>query len=503
MSHTEKFILTLDQGTTSSRALLLDKHLNVAATAQQEITQYYPRPGWVEHDALEIWSTIHNAIHAVLDKANAHASSVVALGITNQRETVVLWDRETGQPIAPAIVWQCRRTTELCQTLSRQDGVAQRIQHDTGLVLDPYFSASKISWLLDNVPKARDKAYKGQLCMGTIDSWLIWNLTGGQVHATDMTNACRTMLFNIHTKQWDPQLLAIFDIPRDILPEVKHSSELYGYTDLKMGKGDKIPITGVAGDQQAALFGQCCIQPGMVKNTYGTGCFLLMNTGEKAHISQHGLLTTLVLDEYGKAVYGLEGGVFSGGATIQWLRDELEIVENTQQTQSMAQQVADTQGVYFVPAFVGLGAPYWDPKARGIIVGLTRGSNRCHIVRAALESIAYQSADVLRAMLKDTQMDLKHLYVDGGATRNDFLMQFQADILNVDVIRANNVETSALGAVFLAGLSVGFWTDMTEITQLLSERNECFVAKMAAERRKKLYQGWVKAVERARDWQDD
>ncbi len=493
------YILTLDQGTTSSRAMLVNEATQVLATAQQGITQYYPSPGWVEHDPDEILQSIQTVIKDVLQETGVLAQQITAIGITNQRETTVIWDRATGKAIAPAIVWQCRRTADQCQLLAQNKSVVASIRQKTGLLPDPYFSASKIQWLLTHIPGAKAKAQAGDLCFGTIDSWLLWHLTGGVVHATDMTNASRTLLFNIHQKCWDQDLLTLFDIPEKILPKVQASGAVFGHTCLTPLDTVAIPIAGIVGDQQAALFGQGCVQPQTVKNTYGTGCFLLMNTGEQAVLSEHGLLTTLVLDAYGQPVYGLEGAVFSGGSTIQWLRDELQLIKSAQETQTLAQQVTDNQGVYLVPAFTGLGAPYWDPYARGTLIGLTRGSNRCHIVRAALESIVYQTCDVLLAMLADTQSTLKALHVDGGACQNHFLLQFQADMLGCEVIRAKNIESSALGAAFLAGITTKYWKNTQQIFDLL-KNNQKYFPSISDEYRTKLYQGWQKAVARSRAW---
>lgn len=499
MSQQKKFILALDQGTTSSRALLVDSATQVVGLAQKDFQQHYPQPSWVEHDPHEIWDTVESVIHDVLNKTGTSPADISGLGITNQRETTVLWDRTTGQAIAPAIVWQCRRTTSFCQTLARDSDCVAAVKRKTGLVLDPYFSATKIKWLLDNVAGARARANAGELCFGTMDTWILWHLTGGQVHATDITNASRTLLFDLQKRAWDPQLLDLFDIPASLLPEVQNSSSIFGQTTLGIDGIAPIPIAGIAGDQQAALFGQGCVTAGSTKNTYGTGCFLLMNTGETAVYSEHGLLTTLVLNAKGQAAFGLEGSVFSGGATIQWLRDELQMVKDVQETESLAQSVPDNQGVYLVPAFVGLGAPYWDPFARGTIVGLTRGSNRCHFIRAALESIVYQSCDVLRAMEQETGVPLTKLNVDGGACQNNFLMQFQADMLGAKVVRAANIESSVLGAAFLAGLATGFWRDMAHI-QASKGTPTIYQPHLEADTRQDAYQNWQRAVEKAKGW---
>jgi glycerol kinase len=485
----DKYLVALDQGTTSSRAIVFDNKANIIATAQREFSQRYPQAGWVEHDPMEIWSSQSSTLIEVLARAGIEGQDVAAIGITNQRETTVIWDKSTGKPIYNAIVWQCRRSQGICQQLKAQ-GVEDLIRQKTGLVLDPYFSATKIKWMLDNVPGARKKAEAGQLLFGTIDTWLVWKLTHGAVHVTEPTNASRTMLFNIHTQEWDDELLQLFDIPASLLPQVKPSCAIYGHTDIV---GGNIAVAGMAGDQQAALFGQLCVEKGMVKNTYGTGCFLLMNTGEQAVTSEHGLLTTIAIGPNTQVHYALEGAVFMGGAVIQWLRDEMGLIEHARESQTLASQVPDTNGVYLVPAFVGLGAPYWDADARGAIVGLTRGANRKHIVRAALEAIAYQSRDVLDAMVKDSGVDIKHIRVDGGAVENDFLMQFQADITNVSVIRPKITETTAMGAAFLAGLAVGMWASIEELHDL-SNIDRTFNATMAKAQRDTCYSGWQKAI---------
>ncbi|QIR15853.1 glycerol kinase GlpK [Shewanella aestuarii] len=486
----KKYIVALDQGTTSSRAIVFNHQADIVAVSQREFRQHYPQAGWVEHDPMEIWSSQSSSLVEVLTRAGISRHDVAAIGITNQRETTIVWNKHTGKPIYNAIVWQCRRSQSICQQLKAQ-GAELLISKKTGLVLDPYFSASKIKWILDNIDGAREQALAGDLLFGTVDTWLVWKLTQGKVHVTEPTNACRTMLFNIHTQEWDDELLNLFGIPRSMLPEVKSSCEVYGYTELAGGNG--IPVAGMAGDQQSALFGQLCLQPGMVKNTYGTGCFLLMNTGDKAVESTHGLLTTVAIGDKGQACYALEGSVFMGGAIIQWLRDELGIIQDACDTQYYADKVSDTNGVYVVPAFVGLGAPYWDADARGAILGLTRGANRNHIIRAALESIAYQSRDLLDAMIKDSGVELKQIRVDGGAVANDFLMQFQSDITNVNVLRPQVTETTAMGAAFLAGLAVGVW-ESTEELQFMLATDKVFSANMADEQRDKLYQGWQRAV---------
>ncbi|HNJ40328.1 MAG TPA: glycerol kinase GlpK, partial [Acidobacteriota bacterium] len=456
----QKYILALDQGTTSSRAILFHQHGQPVGISQRPFEQIYPKPGWVEHRPDDIWSSQLGAARDLLRQHHLTPADIAAIGVTNQRETTIVWDRKTGQPIHNAIVWQCRRTADRCDSL-RQSHHKALIQEKTGLIVDAYFSASKLEWLLDQVPQARQRAEAGDLAFGTVDTWLIWNLTGGRVHATDVSNASRTMLFNIHTAQWDDELLKLFNIPRSLLPAVVPSSLVIGESDPQLFGGG-IPISGVAGDQQAALFGQICTSPGLAKNTYGTGCFMLMNTGTQAVTSNHSLLTTVAwkLGESGELNYALEGSVFIAGAVMQWLRDGLQIIGNAAESDAVAQTVADTGGVYFVPAFVGLGAPYWDQQARGTITGLTRGTTRAHLVRAGLESIAYQTRDVLEAMSADAGISFAQLRVDGGAASNDFLMQFQADMLNVPVIRPKSTETTAAGAAYLAGLAVAYWSDL-------------------------------------------
>lgn len=457
----DKYILSLDQGTTSSRAIIFSRKGDIIAIAQKEFTQIYPKAGWVEHDANEIWSTQLAVATEAIAKAGLTAANINAIGITNQRETTVVWDRKTGKPIYHAIVWQDRRTSDYCNTI-KQQGLSKKIQEKTGLIIDSYFSATKIKWILENTDGARERAEKGELAFGTIDSWLIWNLTGGKVHVTDVSNASRTMLYNIHQLDWDNELLSLFDIPKAILPEVKSSSELYGETAANI-LAAKIPIAGIAGDQQSALFGQLCTQPGMVKNTYGTGCFMLMNIGKTPKTSTNNLLTTIAWKINGEVNYALEGSIFIAGAIVQWLRDELGLIQKSADVEQLAQKVADTQGVYIVPAFAGLGAPYWNQEARGTIVGITRGTNKSHIARAALESIAYQTMDVLNAMQADAQTAITELRVDGGATANNLLMQFQANLLNCKVIRPKVTEVTAIGAAYLAGLATGFWKDVEEI----------------------------------------
>ena len=460
----EQYILSLDQGTTSSRAIVFDKKGAIVSMTQEEFTQIFPQPGWVEHDPSEILSSQTAVIESALAQKGLTGKDIAAIGITNQRETVVVWDKQTGTPIYNAIVWQDKRTADYCDQL-KNDGKSAEIRQKTGLVIDAYFSGTKVKWILDHVPGAREKAAKGDLLMGTIDTWLVWNLTKGAQHITDVTNASRTLLFNINTMTWDTDLLALFDIPIQMLPEVKESSEIYGHTSLS-GSDYKIPIAGIAGDQQAALFGQMCVQPGMVKNTYGTGCFMLMNIGEKPLVSQYNLLTTVAWKIKGKTTYALEGSVFIAGAVVQWLRDGLKIIDQSNEVEALAATVDHTDGVYFIPAFAGLGAPYWDQHAKGTLFGLTRGSTNAHIARASLESIAFQTMDMLKAMEADANLSIKELRVDGGATVNNLLMQFQSDVLNTKTVRPKIVETTAMGAAFLAGLAVGYWTDFKEIESI-------------------------------------
>jgi glycerol kinase len=489
-----KYILALDQGTTSSRAMLFDRNGNVCAGASQEIKQYYPQPGWVEHDPEEIWRSQLNVAQKALAAAGASPVDVAAIGIANQRETVVLWDRETGRPVHRAIVWQCRRTASRCEQI-RREGFDQALREKTGLVTDAYFSGTKIAWLLENIPGALERAGRGELACGTIDTWLIWKLTGGRTHATDVSNASRTLLFNIHTLAWDAEILRYFRIPASLLAEVSSSSGILGETVLF---GGTIPLAGVAGDQQASLFGHQCFRPGDVKNTYGTGCFLLMNAGSVAPRSQSGLLSTVGWRR-GATTYALEGSVFIAGAALQWLRDELQVIQDAAESEALALAVPDTGGVYFVPAFVGLGAPHWDAYARGSIFGITRGTNRNHLVRAALESMAYQTRSVIECMARDSGFRPDVLRVDGGAARNTFLCQFQADILGLPVERPATAESTALGAAYLAGLATGFWKDEEELAhQFKVERR--FEPAMASSRRDELYGGWQRAVERAKGW---
>ncbi|AJD31313.1 MULTISPECIES: glycerol kinase GlpK [Clostridium] len=495
----EKYIMSLDQGTTSSRCIIFNKKGEVVSVAQKEFTQIYPKAGWVEHDPLEIWGKQAGVAGEALNIARISPEQIAGIGITNQRETTVVWNKRTGMPVYNAIVWQCRRTAGYCDEL-REKNIDKTIKEKTGLMLDAYFSATKIKWILDNVEGARELAEKGDLLFGNIDTWLIWNMTKGKVHVTDYTNASRTMLFNIHELKWDEELLEIFDIPKSMLPEVKPSSCVYGETD-EILFGVSIPISGDAGDQQAALFGQTCFNAGMAKNTYGTGCFLLMNTGEKAVDSKNGLLTTIAVGIDGKVEYALEGSVFIGGAVIQWLRDELRMIKTAQETEKYATAVEDNNGVYLVPAFVGIGAPYWDSYARGTILGLTRGAKKEHIIRAALESMAYQTHDVLKAMEEDSGIELKALKVDGGACQNNFLMQFQSDILGVQVDRPEVVETTALGAAYLAGLAVGYWKDRNEVSQNWAI-SKSFDPAMEDEKKEKLIKGWHKAVTKSMDWEE-
>jgi len=489
------YLMALDQGTTSSRCIIFDKSGNIISMAQKEFTQYFPQSGWVEHDANEIWASQVSVMTEAMAQCSIEANEIAAIGITNQRETTIVWDKDTGEPICPAIVWQCRRTADYVEQL-KQEGYDKVIKEKTGLIVDPYFSATKLKWILDNVEEARDKANVGQLMFGTVDTWLIYKLTKGAVFATDVTNASRTMLYNIHDLCWDEELLAKFDIPKSMLPEVKSSSEVYGKTHRNI-LGEEVVIAGVAGDQQAALFGQCCFQAGESKNTYGTGCFLLMNTGEQAVDSKHGLLTTIAIGRDGKVQYALEGSVFVAGAAIKWLRDELKLIDSASETEVLAKSVEDSNGVYVVPAFTGLGAPYWDAYARGAVFGLSRGSNRAHFVRATLESLAYQSLDVIRAMEEDSGIPVSSLRVDGGESANDFLLQFQSDILNGEIIRPKVAETTALGAAYLAGLAVGFYKDIDEVQRNWMKDKE-FTPQLNEEKRGKLYEGWKDCVSRIR-----
>ncbi|MDX2047775.1 MAG: glycerol kinase GlpK [Chitinophagaceae bacterium] len=492
-----QYILSFDQGTTSSRAIVFDHSGAIVSVAQKEFKQIFPQPGWVEHDAAEIWSTQLGVAAEAITKKGLTVKDIAAIGITNQRETTVVWDRKTGQPIHNAIVWQDRRTAFFCDELKRK-GLDKIIQQKTGLVVDAYFSATKIKWILDNVKGARVKAQNGELCFGTIDTWLLWNLTKGKVHATDVSNASRTMLFNIHTLQWDGELEKIFDIPGNMLPQIRSSSEVYGHTQNIL-TAENIPIAGIAGDQQAALFGQMCTQEGMVKNTYGTGCFMLMNTGEIPVTSTNNLLTTVAWKINGITHYALEGSVFIAGAVVQWLRDGLGVIKTSKEIEELVSKVNDSEGVYIVPAFAGLGAPHWNQHARGTMVGLTRGSSAAHIARAALDSIAYQTMDVLQAMEADSGIAIKELRVDGGATANDILMQFQSDILDVNVVRPEITETTALGAAYLAGLATGYWKNMDDIQQQW-KADKTFKPAMEEENREQFVAGWQRAVKAAKAW---
>lgn len=494
----EHFMLALDQGTTSSRAVLVNRNGEIVESAQQEFKQHFPQPGWVEHDALEIWNSVVACMAEVLRKANVLAHQIAGIGITNQRETTVVWDKHTGQPIHRAIVWQSRQTEEICQQL-RDAGHEEHVRTKTGLLIDPYFSATKIKWLLDHVPGARKKAEDGDLLFGTIDTWLVYKLSGGKAHVTDYSNASRTMLFHISDLTWDDELLAILDIPKQMLPDVRSSSEIYAYTTDYHFFGQEIPIAGMAGDQQAALFGQACFEKGMAKTTYGTGSFMLMNTGEERVRSTHGLLTTIAWAVDGKVEYALEGSVFVAGSAVQWLRDGLRMIDHAKDSESYATRVESTEGMYLVPAFVGLGTPYWDSDARGAIFGLTRGTTKEHFIRATLESLAYQTRDVLEAMITDSTIDLKTLRVDGGAVKNDFLLQFQSDILGVSVERPQGNETTALGAAFLAGLAVGFWKDKAEIAEQW-RLDQTFNQTWDETKREELYSGWKQAVAATRSY---
>ena len=493
----QKYVMALDQGTTSSRCILFDKSGNICSMAQKEFTQIYPQPGWVEHNPMEIWSSQLAVATEAMAMMGVKAEQISGIGITNQRETTILWDKNTGEPVYNAIVWQCRRTSDMIEEL-KKDGFDQVIREKTGLIPDAYFSASKIAWILQNVPGAREKADKGELLFGTVDTWLIWNLTKGAVHVTDYTNASRTMLYDIHKLCWDEEIMARFDIPASLLPKVCSSSEIYGHTDASV-LGGQIPIAGAAGDQQAALFGQCCFEQGEAKNTYGTGCFLLMNTGHEAITSRSGLLTTIAASTSDKVEYALEGSVFGAGAGIQWLRARMRMIKSAPQSQEYAEEVEDTAGVYIVPAFAGMGAPYWNQYARGTVVGLTRGCTKEHFIRATLESIAYQTADVLGAMEKDSGIDLKNLKVDGGASANDFLMQFQSDIVSTQVHRPKCIETTALGAAYLAGLATGYWSSKDEIKENW-QIGAVFEPAMEEEKRNTLLKGWHKAVKCAMIW---
>ena len=495
-----KYIMALDQGTTSSRCILFDHAGNICAVVNKEFKQYYPKPGWVEHDATEIWNTTLEVARNAMAKLSVKAEDIAAIGITNQRETTVVWDKETGEPIAKAIVWQCRRTSDIIDGLVR-DGWSDKIRDKTGLVPDAYFSGSKIKWLLDNTPGARRRAAAGKLLFGTIDTWLIWKLTGGRVHVTDYTNASRTMLYNIRELKWDEELLNLLDVPASMLPEVKPSSCVYGTTEFEL-LGGEIPIAGAAGDQQCALFGQCCFEPGQMKNTYGTGCFLLMNTGREIVKSKNGLVTTIAACADGTVQYALEGSIFIAGAAVQWLRDELQVLTSAKESLDYALSVPDTAGGYVVPAFTGLGAPYWSQHARGCVVGITRGFSRAHLVRATLESLAYQTYDIVRAMERDSGIPIADLKVDGGACANDFLMQFQSDLIAADVYRPRCIETTALGAAYLAGLAVGYWTGLDDVRSNWAV-DRIFTPELDETRRRSLLDGWHKAVKCALMWGEE
>lgn len=497
---TKKYVLALDQGTTSSRSILFDETSNIVAVAQKEFTQIFPKPGWVEHNANEIWSTQIGTMAEVVANAGIDPSEIAAIGITNQRETTVVWEKATGKPVYNAIVWQSRQTMGICDDIKAK-GLADTFRQKTGLVVDAYFSGTKVKWILDNVEGARAKAEAGELLFGTIDTWLIWKLSGGKVHVTDYSNASRTLMYNIRDLKWDDELLEILTVPKSMLPEVRPSSEVYGLTAPAVFQGAEIPIAGAAGDQQAALFGQTCFRPGMAKNTYGTGCFMLMNTGSELYTSKNGLLTTIAWGIEGKVEYALEGSIFVAGSAVQWLRDGLKAIEAAPDSEYYAGKVSDAEGVYVVPAFVGLGAPYWDMKARGAILGLTRGTTKGHIIRATLDSMAYQTKDVLGAMEADSGIKLQALKVDGGAVANNLLMQFQSDILGVPVDRPVVTETTALGAAYLAGLAVGVWANKEDLIQNW-QLNRRFEPTMGADERAKLYAGWQKAVKRSMDWEE-
>ena len=493
----EKYILALDQGTTSCRAIVFDKKGTIVSTAQKEFTQHFPKPGWVEHDAVEIWSTQAGMAAEAVTKKGSSGQNIAGIGITNQRETVVVWDRHTGKPVYNAIVWQDKRTADYCDQLKSQ-GNERIIREKTGLVIDAYFSGTKVKWILDHVEGARERAEAGDLIMGTIDTWLIWNMTKGELHVTDVTNACRTLFFNINTLDWDDELLHLFDIPKSMLPQVKQSSEVYGHTHPNFF-ADKIPIAGIAGDQQAALFGQMCTEEGMVKNTYGTGCFMLMNIGDKPIVSKNNLLTSVAWQINGKAEYVLEGSIFIAGAVVQWLRDSLKIIKTSSEVEQLASSVDSSEGVYFVPAFAGLGAPHWNQRAQGTIFGLTRGSTDAHIARAALESIAYQTMDILKAMEADSGISIQELRVDGGATVNNMLMQFQSDVLNTETVRPKVVETTVMGAAFLAGLAVGYWDSLEEI-QKIWQTDIRFNPTTERKQIEEGIKGWYKAIDALEYW---
>ncbi len=494
----KKYIMALDQGTTSSRTIIFDHNSNIIAVAQHEITQYFPHPGWVEHNPKEIWSAQVGTISEAIAQAGINPNEIAAIGITNQRETTVVWDKNTGKPIYNAIVWQSRQTMGICDDLKAR-GLSDIFKKKTGLLIDAYFAGTKVKWILDNIPFAREKADKGKLLFGTIDTWLVWKLTGGKVHVTDYSNASRTLMYNIHKLEWDDELLNYLTIPKSMLPEVKPSSEIYGMSVPNVTQGVEIPIAGMAGDQQAALFGQTCFEAGMAKNTYGTGCFMLMNTGSQLYESKNGLITTIAWGIGNKIEYALEGSIFVAGSAIQWLRDGLKFFDSAIDSEYYAGKVEDSQGVYVVPAFVGLGAPYWDMKSRGAIFGLTRGTNKNHIIRATLDSLAYQTKDVLDAMQSDSGIKLNALKVDGGAVANNLMMQFQSDILNVPVERPKVIETTALGAAYLAGLAIGFWNDKEDLIKNW-QLDRCFKPNMNSDKRNELYKGWQKAVRCTMNW---
>ncbi|MEF1172333.1 glycerol kinase GlpK [Vibrio sinaloensis] len=496
----QKYIVALDQGTTSSRAVILDHDANIVSVAQREFTQIYPKAGWVEHDPLEIWATQSSTLVEALAKTGIRSDQLAGIGITNQRETTIVWNKETGKPVYNAIVWQCRRTADICESL-KEKGLESYVRDNTGLVLDPYFSGTKVKWILDNVEGAREDAQAGKLLFGTVDTWLVWKMTQGRVHVTDYTNASRTMLFNINDLCWDQKMLDELDIPMSMMPEVKRSSEIYGQTNIGGKGGTRIPIAGIAGDQQAALYGQMCVEAGQAKNTYGTGCFLLMNTGQEKVTSNNGLLTTLACGPAGEPAYALEGAVFMGGASIQWLRDEMKLLADAKDSEYFATKVDSSNGVYVVPAFTGLGAPYWDAYARGTIVGLTRGVSSNHIIRATLEGIAYQTRDVLDAMQADSGIKLANLRVDGGAVANNFLMQFQSDVLDTEVHRPEVTEVTALGAAYLAGLAVGYWNNIDELKNK-AVLDRTFIPHHDEEKRNRRYKGWKRAVKCAQVWSE-
>ncbi|WP_413532136.1 glycerol kinase GlpK [Empedobacter brevis] len=500
MNTKEKFILALDQGTTSSRAIIYNHEGEIVATSQKDFEQIFPKPGWVEHDPLEIWSTQSSVAAESIAKSNLDGTNIAAIGITNQRETTIIWDRETGDPVYNAIVWQDRRTSKYCDSL-KEEGYTDMILSKTGLVLDSYFCATKIKWILDNVEGARKKAEEGKLCFGTVDSWLVWKFTKGKMHITDVSNASRTLIYNINTMDWDDELLELFQIPKAILPEVKESSEVYGETSTTLFS-TKIPIAGIAGDQQAALFGQMCVEAGMAKNTYGTGCFLLMNIGDKPVFSKNNLLTTVAWKIDGKTTYALEGSVFVGGAVIQWLRDGLSIISHSAESEILSASIDDNGGVYFVPALTGLGAPYWDQYARGAIFGITRGTTKAHIAKAAIQGIGFQVYDLIKSMESDVEGGITELRVDGGASANNVLMQFQSDLIDNDVIRPKISETTSLGAAYLAGLAVGYWKNIDEIKVQWKE-DKCFKPSMEAEKKEELLKFWKKAVSRTQNWIED